>query len=225
MRVLAVISSAALFFSGIWCFANYGVSFMGMAFVIGLVLVFSGLTGVMVYLNSDFGSRIVKDSLNWFLAETVIFFILGVIVLSNRLVGDSAVQFVFGILVLYAGIVRVIAYFRRIRGSEYMWILTLVFAVLAVFIGIYVFFNLTTIAIPTIIIVGVLLFLCGIHRMIFAVAMNSFSFKTDIHDYLVSEEKDEEKDMDGAGSQADPAAQMNSVVADLKNWEGESNGI
>ena len=83
MRVLAVISSAALILSGVWCFANFGVSFMGMAFIIGLVLVFAGLAGALVFMKTDFGNRVVKDSLNWFLAETIIFFILGFVVCAE----------------------------------------------------------------------------------------------------------------------------------------------
>lgn len=198
MRVLAVISSAALILSGVWCFANFGVSFMGMAFIIGLVLVFAGLVGVLVFMKTDFGNRVVKDSLNWFLAETIVFFILGVVILSNRLVGDSAIQFVFGLLILYAGIMRVIAYLRRIRGAKYSWLFTLGFGILDVLFGVYIFFNFTTMAIPTVIVVGFLLSLCGVNRMIFAVAMNSF------HVNIIRE---------------------NSVVADLENWEESEDGV
>ena len=89
MRVLAVISSAALILSGVWCFANFGVSFMGMAFIIGLVLVFAGLAGALVFMKTDFGNRVVKDSLNWFLAETIIFFILGFVVFVQQIGGGQ----------------------------------------------------------------------------------------------------------------------------------------
>ena len=112
--------------------------------------------------------------------------------------GDSAIQFVFGLLTLYAGIMRVIAYSRRIRGAKYSWLFTLGFGIADILFGIYIFFNFTTMAIPTVIVVGALLSLCGVNRMIFAVAMNSFHVSV---------------------------VRGNSIIADLENWEESEDGV
>lgn len=81
MRILTIIAGILLTILGVFSVANAGLSFLSLAFPIGVVLVLVGLVECLVY------KRIMQDEENrqWVLIEGLTTFVLGIVVLTGQL--------------------------------------------------------------------------------------------------------------------------------------------
>ena len=100
MRILTIIVGALLTILGVFSVANAGLSFLSLAFPIGVVLIIVGMVECFAY------KRTVEDEENrhWVLIEGLTTFILGVVVLTGQLAADIAVPVVFGMWSMISGI-------------------------------------------------------------------------------------------------------------------------
>ena len=100
MRILTIIVGALLTILGVFSVANAGLSFLSLAFPIGVVLIIVGMVECFAY------KRTVEDEGNrhWVLIEGLTTFILGVVVLTGQLAADIAVPVVFGMWSMISGI-------------------------------------------------------------------------------------------------------------------------
>ena len=140
MRILTIIVGALLTILGVFSVANAGLSFLSLAFPIGVVLIIVGMVECFAY------KRTVEDEENrhWVLIEGLTTFILGVVVLTGQLAADIAVPVVFGMWSMISGIRGFVIVTQVVEKKEkdidFYW--TVVVSALNLIVGVYTFFNL-----------------------------------------------------------------------------------
>lgn len=105
MRATTMVMGIMFGAVGVWCIANSGVTFLALAFVIGLVMVIDGAVEGGLYIYARSGIR--KDNNVWMLSDNIITALIGVLVISGELAADVAVPYVFGMWLLFAGVMRI----------------------------------------------------------------------------------------------------------------------
>ena len=169
MRILSIIVGIALMGAGVVCFANSGLLFMSIAFVVGLATVIAGLAGLCAYM---FGFGEIKREASWFLSESIIAVLLGIIVLADKVSTDGAVPFVFGMWVMTSGVLRIVlAVTKWDQMPKEELISTAVMGIIGTIAGVYFFFNSAMFNFTVAIIVGVSMMIYGINMLIYGIFM------------------------------------------------------
>lgn len=154
MRVLTMAVGVLLTLLGIFSIANAGLSFISLAFPIGVVLIIVGIVESFAYkrTNED------EENRHWVFIEGLTTFILGVVVLTGKLAADIAVPVVFGMWSLISGIRGLVIITHVIekeeKDMEFYW--TLVISLLNGIVGVYTFFNGTLLHLSTLMILGII---------------------------------------------------------------------
>ena len=167
MRVLTIISGLLMLLAGVWCFANPGASFLSLAFVLGIVMMLAGLIGSVNY----FTEKNRNAESGWVIAESILTFILGCIVLSNQIVVDAMVAIFFGMWLLFSGCLRIVAAFQLKKLKEKAWHWTLGFGIMASLIGLYAFINPITFGLSVILLVGAFFITQGANVLVIGINM------------------------------------------------------
>ncbi len=137
MRLLTIITGILSILVAVWCFANQGAVFASVAFIIGIMMLVQGICEVYSY----FYARQKMGHAAYILAEGAADFILGIIVLANRLDTEVAVPVFFGMWILYSGAMRVAtAVNNRNRGGK-TWSYIIAVGAASIITGIYCFLN------------------------------------------------------------------------------------
>lgn len=105
MRGLIIASGILMMATGVFCFVNIGQTFLTMAFIVGTVMVICGLIHTISYFVGR-GSYNKGDNNGWVFTDAILTLLLGILVIFNQLVVDSAIPMVFGMWVLVSGILR-----------------------------------------------------------------------------------------------------------------------
>lgn len=186
MRLLTVISGVVLVATGVFGIANQGVSFLAIAFIIGVVMIFTGTIQTSGYIYGRFSSReeikLVNDTENsdtqrqfirnrrnthgWIMIDGLVTFVLGLLVLSNQLKAEIAIVSVFGMWMLNAGVRRVVTstYIdRKKKSRNFYW--TLGTGILNTGAGIYAFYNANLFQLPLATLLGIFFVLQGISAL------------------------------------------------------------
>lgn len=117
MRILKILSGLLLIFAGIWCFANQGVYFNALAFVLGIVMIIVGIIGASTFLfmkNRPVG-------LGWLFSESLITVILGIVVLSGLLATELVISVFFGMWLIFSGSNRMVGSLAMLRQKSPAW--------------------------------------------------------------------------------------------------------
>ncbi|MCL1981837.1 MAG: DUF308 domain-containing protein [Clostridiales bacterium] len=165
MRILAVITGIALMLTGVWAFSNRGTVFLSIAFVLGCVMVFAGVTSILVY----FFAPGKQDGFGWFFAEGFITLILGCIVLSNQLATDSVILAFFGMWILFCGVMRMVSSLHLVLVKNNSWIVNLFLGLISAAAGGYSFFNQIAAGLPLILLTGVFFMLQGVNVLAYGI--------------------------------------------------------
>lgn len=185
MRIVTIIAGMISVISGIWCLANPGETFFSLAFVLGIVMLFSGVSGIFAYLSM----RIEKDNgtSGWILADGMLSVILSLLVLSNQLVTDAVIPLFFGMWVMFSGIMRIAAALaikgmgkvkERVRGKakskarskSWGWMFAL--GIISVLAGVYSFINPVAAGLAIVMLVGIFFILQGVNILAIGIQMN-----------------------------------------------------
>ncbi len=192
MRLLTVFSGVLLVATGVFGIANQGVSFLAIAFVIGIVMIIAGTVQASGYIYGRFSNRkeiLPADDLNnsdaqrqfvraqnnahgWIMIDGMVTFILGLLVLSNQLKAEIAIVSVFGMWMLNAGIRRIVtsSYIdRQKKSGNFYW--TLGTGLLNTAAGIYAFYNTSLLQFPLATLLGGFFVLQGISTLELGVHM------------------------------------------------------
>lgn len=163
MRTLTIISGAIMLLAGMFCFINPGQTFLAMAFVVGVVMVFNGLVHTCAYfLGRGLNNR--GDNNGWILTDALITLLLGILVLCNQLVADTSIPMVFGMWVLVSGILRIEAGTHIDREKKSMnFKTTMITGIMTVIVGIFGFINPLVTWLSTIILLGIFMVMQGIN--------------------------------------------------------------
>ena len=142
MRIITIIAGALLAILGIFAVASGGLSFLSLAFPIGLGLLIVGIVECFAYKKAVDD----EEDKHWILIEGITTFLLGVVVISGVLAADVAVPAVFGMWSAISGIRGLVVMFSmkdtvapEDKDVNYYW--DLVTAVLATLLGLVAFFN------------------------------------------------------------------------------------
>jgi uncharacterized membrane protein HdeD (DUF308 family) len=185
MRLLTVISGVLLVGTGVFGIANQGVSFLAIAFIIGIVMIFAGTIQSSGYIYGRYSSReqispeddadtdnqrqfvrTQNNSHGWILIDGLVTFVLGLLVLSNQLKAEIAIISVFGMWMLNAGIRRLVisSYIdRHKKPVNFFW--TAGTGLLNTSAGIYAFYNASLFQLPLATLLGGFFVLQGISTL------------------------------------------------------------
>lgn len=165
MRILTIIAGILLTILGVFSVANAGLSFLSLAFPIGVVLVLVGLVECLVY------KRIMQDEENrqWVLIEGLTTFVLGIVVLTGQLAADIAVPVVFGLWCMISGIRGFVVVAQEHSGGEgqgpmekdidFYWMVCV--SGLNLIAGLYTFFNSRLLGLSVLMMLGIIFAIQG----------------------------------------------------------------
>ena len=149
--------------TGAFCLMNPGQTFLSLAFVVGLVMVLNGLIHALAYFIGR-GLHNKGDNNGWILTDALITLLLGILILFNQLVADTAVPLVFGMWMLVAGILRVEAATRIDKQRKLSnFRTTMITGVLTVLVGLFGFINPLVQWMTTVVLVGIFLVMQGVN--------------------------------------------------------------
>lgn len=185
MRILTIVSGIMLILTGLWCFANQGVTFAGLAFVLGLVMLLNGIIGVVAFIK-------MKDRLErmeWALSEAILAIILGCVVLSNQLVTDLIIIMFFGMWMLFSGCNQIVGALVLKRQDDISWNWTIGLGIISALAGIYSFYNSSFAGLTLGILVGIFFLIQGCNVLAFGIALPHAKKPRNCKNYERSKEK------------------------------------
>ena len=118
---LVMVSGVAMLFLGVWFLFHPAISLLTFTSFIGVLLMINGVFLIVNYIvNHTYTSA-------WVLIEGIVTTLIAVIILLNSQMTVLTLTAMFGIWVVFSGIVRIIAAFavKKAKLSSWAWILTL----------------------------------------------------------------------------------------------------
>ena len=163
MRILTIIGGILMVLTGAFCFSSPGQTFLAFAFVVGLVMVLNGTIHAVAYLLGR-GLHNKGDNNGWILTDALITLLLGILVLCNQLVADTAIPMVFGMWVLVTGILRIEAatHINKEKKQKNFRV-TMITGVLTTLIGLFGFINPLVAWLSTTFLLGFFMVMQGIN--------------------------------------------------------------
>lgn len=139
MRLFTIISGIMLIMTSLFCYANPGETFLPLAFVLGCVMI---ITGIIQCVSYWWGRDNRKDNNGWIFAEAIITFILGILVITGLIAADAAIPMVFGMWVMFSGILRfVVATMINPSSKKANFIWAMMTGIIGTVSGLYAFLN------------------------------------------------------------------------------------
>ena len=163
MRILTIIGGILMVLTGAFCFSSPGQTFLAFAFVVGLVMVLNGTIHAEANLSGR-GLHNKGDNNGWILTDALITLLLGILVLCNQLVADTAIPMVFGMWVLVTGILRIEAatHINKEKKQKNFRV-TMITGVLTTLIGLFGFINPLVAWLSTTFLLGFFMVMQGIN--------------------------------------------------------------
>ena len=163
MRILTIISGILMVLPGAFCLMNPGQTFLSLAFVVGLIMVLNGLIHALAYFIGR-GLHNRGDNNGWILTDALLTLLLGILILCNQLVADTAIPLVFGMWMLVAGILRIEASThidKERKRSNFRT--TMITGILTVLVGLFGFINPLVQWMTTAVLLGIFLVMQGVN--------------------------------------------------------------
>ena len=166
MRAFLIITGMIMVGTGVFTIANGGLTFISVAFIIGIALILSGLALTLSYkrINGE-----TDETVHWVSVEGITSIVLGIIVLTGFLAADIAVQAVFGFWVMISGIRSMVVYVAGGDKSKFHW--PTIIAVLEFVIGVLSFFNFEILQVPVLFLVGFCMVVQGVDSIRIGIEM------------------------------------------------------
>ena len=158
-----------------------------------------------------------KDNNGWILTEAIITLILGILVLTSQIAADVAIPMVFGMWVMFSGVLRVVTATlidRSNKRTNFTW--TLITGVLCILGGLYAFLNPIIAGLAIAVLLGIMFLLQGISTLELGIHMP--------HEKKVKKPKTGKK-RKTEKSQKSPAAQMQRENTVQKTQEGQPREV
>ncbi len=163
MRILTIISGVLMVMTGAFCLMNPGQTFLSLAFVVGLIMVLNGLIhGLAYFIGRGLHNR--GDNNGWILTDALLTLLLGILILCNQLVADTAIPLVFGMWMLVAGILRIEASTHIDKARKLSnFRTTMITGILTVLVGLFGFINPLVQWMTTAVLLGIFLVMQGVN--------------------------------------------------------------
>ncbi len=169
MRILTIISGILLVGAGIFCFMNPGATFLSIAFVLGLVMLFSGISSIVSFVVDR--KRRLSDVTQWRLADGFVTTVLGLVVISNQLITDAMIPIFFGMWILFSGTLRMLASYNLKERGVASWKWGFLWGILSTLVGMVSFVRPIIASAAISMIVGAFFLLQGVNVIILGVHM------------------------------------------------------
>ena len=165
---LALIRGIILIVLAIYVFQYPVGALVGVAVYIGISLLFTGVTQIIV----SFMSRGAIENWGWGLAGGIIDIIFATVLLSNPELSAASLPFAFGFWLVFSGAMTFVNSFRSKKEGASNWWLELITGLLTVLIGYMIAGNLLVGAYAVTVWLGIGFLFAGIASIVM-----SFSFK------------------------------------------------
>lgn len=167
MRIATILSGIILIGTGIWCFAHPGETFLPLAFILGIVILVSGINNIISFTVY----RKLTEHAFWQLADGILSVVLSGIIISGLLITDSIAVIFFGMWIMFSGVLKITASFVIKKMKIYGWYWVLIFGVLSLIAGVCAFVNPLADGLAVVMIIGGAFVLQGANLMIMGVQM------------------------------------------------------
>lgn len=159
MRIITMFTGLLFTGTGIFLVAHGGLTFMSMAFIVGLVFAVAGVIECLSY-NSYRGD---EETKSWILIDGTCTFMLGVLILMNKLSAEAAVPLVLGLWILFSGIRNFVHAWEKIdvRGDGFYGMLLI--GLVNIIFGLYAFFDQELFDFSTVTLVGIYMITGGLN--------------------------------------------------------------
>lgn len=159
MRILTMMIGALFTGAGIYLVANGGLSFLSVAFIVGLIFVVAGVVECLSYS----GYRGEDEEKSWILIDGTTTFILGILILMNKLSADVAVPLVLGLWILLSGIRNFVHAWEKIEERDYGFYDHLIIGLVNIILGLYAFFDQDLFDLSTVTLIGIYMIAGGVN--------------------------------------------------------------
>lgn len=136
-----------------------GITFTSVAFVLGILFMLAGLLECLSYKSyrGDEGDK------TWVLVDGITTFILGFLVIFNKLASDATVPLVLGLWIGVSGIRNLIRAWEKIEVKDSYFYGHLATGLLNVVAGLYMYFNADLFMLPVAVLVGICMMVQGLN--------------------------------------------------------------
>ena len=159
MRILTMLTGILFLGAGIYLVANEGVTFLSVAFIVGLMFVIAGVVECLSY--SSYRGDTVESS--WILNDGTTTFVLGVLILLNKISADAVVPMILGLWVLITGIRNFVHAWEHIEERGNAFYDHLIIGLLNLIFGLYVFFDGEIFNLASITMIGLCMIVQGVN--------------------------------------------------------------
>ena len=159
MRILTMLTGILFMGAGIFLVANEGVTFLSVAFIVGWMFVIAGVVECLSY-SSYRGDNVERS---WILNDGLTTFVLGGLILLNKISADAVVPMILGLWVLIAGIRNFVHAWEHIEERGNAFYDHLIIGLLNIVFGIYVFFDGEIFNLASITMIGLCVIVQGIN--------------------------------------------------------------
>ena len=163
MKILTAISGIFLALGGAFCYIYQSYAFASLAFVMGVIMLVSGILCIIAYLVSGKQYRL-PDTL---LVESIVAMLFGFAVLNNQ-VADTMVSIFFGAWLTLAGASRLSQSIAVSRVNPKDWARVLPLAAICTLLGTAMMMPTIVSTINSLILVGAAFILNGLSQIIYA---------------------------------------------------------
>lgn len=159
MRILTVISGILFIVGGGFLIAKEGITFLSVAFAVGIVFMVGGIIECL----SHTAYRGDGEDRTWVLIDGLTTFLLGALIVLDKISADIVVPQVLGLWVLIAGIRNFVRAWEHIDVRNSFFYDHLIVGLLNLIVGLYVFFDADIFRLTSITLVGMCIVVQGIN--------------------------------------------------------------
>lgn len=165
MRTLNMFMGALFVAAGIFMIAGGGgITFLSVAFVLGLLFMVGGVCEALSY-KSYAGD---DEDRKWVLIDGMTTFVLGFLIIFNKLAADATVPLVLGLWIAVAGIRNLVRALEKAEVKDSYFYGHFAIGLLNTVVGLYMYFNNDLLMLAVGVLVGVCVIMQGLN--IFMVA-------------------------------------------------------
>ncbi|EPB7454447.1 HdeD family acid-resistance protein [Listeria monocytogenes] len=157
-RILVLLAGIAMVILGIWFLFHPGISLLTSTLMFGFLLLISGIFHTISY----FSDRKTQNVSGWVLADGILSILLGFLLLFNEFDGTLTLVLLFGMWVLFAGIMRTIGAFTAKQNNVQGWGWILTIGIIGIIVGFIALFNPVVSAIGIVLVVAIFFIVQGI---------------------------------------------------------------
>ncbi len=159
MRIITILTGVLFILGGVYLIANGGVTFLSVAFVVGVLFVVAGIIECLSYS----GFRGDGEDKSWVMIDGMTTFALGMLILVDKISAENAVPQVLGLWVLITGIRNFVRAWEHIEDRNSFFYDHLLVGLLNFIVGLYVFFDSDIFGFASIMLVGLCVVVQGIN--------------------------------------------------------------